>query len=154
MMKGRSGGGGRTQSTLSSTTSNSTRQYELNLFSNDRIRTIILTSSIWAVILGISIFTVIRFSSPANCSQNSLIKNALCGIGQVLTRFCSDQHEQIFISPSKSHSIQKKSISENVVKVKYTDIYADETCQRNGQCSNEQGYRVPDQCMEMTFFFF
>jgi hypothetical protein len=75
-MKGRGGGGGgRTQSTLSSTTSNSTRQYESNLFSNDRIRTIILTSSIWAVILGISIFTVIRFSSPANCSQNSLIKS-------------------------------------------------------------------------------
>jgi hypothetical protein len=122
-MKGRSGGGGRTQSTLSSTTSNSTRQYELNLFSNDRIRTIILTSSIWAVILGISIFTVIQFSSPANCSQNSLIKSkkrnflftlsnrnlfldALCGIGQVLTRFCSDQHEQIFISPSSLFDFQ------------------------------------------------
>ena len=46
----------------------------------------------------------------------------------------------------ESHSAQRKSTSESVVKVKYTDIYVDESCQRGGQCSHEQGYRIPDQC--------
>ena len=48
---------------------------------------------------------------------------------------------------SQSTNINKKTSNDNQqVKVKYRDIYADETCQRTGQCSNEQReYRIPDQ---------
>ena len=78
MMKRRGGGGGIQSSTGSpssrdGTTSN--RQYESTLLSNERTRTIIFTSSIWALILAISLFTAIRFSSPTNCSQSSLVKS-------------------------------------------------------------------------------
>lgn len=120
-MKRRGGGGGGTQSSTGivssrdGTTSNSNRQYELNLFSNEKARTIILTSCIWALILSLSLFLAIRYSSSTNCPQNHFIKStkknfflwktkiwfllsdALCGIGQVLSRFCSDS-EQIYIS--------------------------------------------------------
>jgi hypothetical protein len=81
MMKRRGGGGGGTQSSTGivssrdGTTSNSNRQYELNLFSNEKARTIILTSCIWALILSLSLFLAIRYSSSTNCPQNHFIKS-------------------------------------------------------------------------------
>lgn len=53
----------------------------------------------------------------------------------------------LFLIESQPSNIVKRSTNENIVKVKYTDIYADETCQRSGQCSYEEhGYQIPDQC--------
>jgi hypothetical protein len=78
MMKRRGGGGGVQSSTGSPSSRDATttnRQYESNPFSNERTRTIIVTSSIWALILAVSLFTAIRFSSPTNCSQSSLVKS-------------------------------------------------------------------------------
>jgi hypothetical protein len=146
----RRGGGGNQSSSSGMNSPNFNRQYDSNIFSNERFRTILLTSSVWVVILSISLFIAIRYYSSSNCPQNNLIQNAFCGIGQVLIRFCSDsyKYEQTFVSSPQSqpsHSV-KKSTHENIVKIKYTDIYADETCQRNGQCSDEErGYQIPDQ---------
>jgi hypothetical protein len=73
MMKRR--GGGVQPSSVNSSHSN--RQYESNLFSNERIRTILLTSSIWVIILSISLFAAIQYSSSKTCPENNLIKSNL-----------------------------------------------------------------------------
>lgn len=110
-------GGGSPSSLLSGTNSNSNsnRQYD----SNEKLKTILLTSSVWVLILSLALFFAIRFYSSPDCSQTSIIKSisiyfkekqfkrsafflkdAFCGIGQVLTRFCSDsyKYEQTFVS--------------------------------------------------------
>lgn len=131
--------------------SNYNRQYEANFLSNDRIRTIILTSTIWILIVSLGLFTLAKYNTSIECARNNLIKNAFCGIGQVFTRFCSDsyQFEQKYVRPSQDNQATnqiKKTNNENIVKIKYKDIYQDETCQRNGQCSNDDRiYQIPNQ---------
>jgi hypothetical protein len=47
------------------------------------------------------------------------------------------------IPPKK---IVEKS-NENIVKMKFNNIYDEETCEKNGQCSDgEETFVVPDQC--------
>ncbi|CAF1159350.1 unnamed protein product [Rotaria sp. Silwood1] len=162
-MTKRSGGG--TQSSSSSLigritsketmSPNQNRRIESKFFSHDRIHTIILTSLIWIIIiLSFFLFTN-QFNSSGQCAQDSLIKNALCGIGQVLTRFCTDsyQSEQIFIPTLKSQS--KSTIEnlpkENILKMKYNDVYEQETCQRNGECSDDELiFEIPDQFSQIN----
>ncbi|CAF1000536.1 unnamed protein product [Rotaria magnacalcarata] len=161
-MKKRSGGA--TQSSSSSSPSsftgrgfskdtmppNMNRRFESRMFSNERLQTIILTSLIWIIIVFIAVLVTFQYNSSNNCLQNSLLTSAFCNIGQVLTRFCSDSYqlEQSFTSSSKSHPtnfVQKPS-KENIVKIKFNDAYEEETCQKNGQCSNDdETFLVPDQ---------
>ena len=39
-------------------------------------------------------------------------------------------------------------INDGIVRVKFFDAYADETCERNGQCSSndERTFQIPNQC--------
>ena len=113
-MKRRGGGvGSQSSSTSSLTTSremSSNRQFETSFLSNDRVRTIFLTSSIWIIIVSLGLFTLTKYNSSAACAQNNLIKSiykklclitkdvlfvkdTFCGIGQFLTRFCSDSYQ-------------------------------------------------------------
>lgn len=122
MIKRRGGGGTPSSGNSSSrdgTTSN--RQSDWNFFSNDKLRTILITSAVWVLILSLTIFALTKYSSN-NCSENSYIKSktiqlisrwdlficvdALCGIGNVLTRFCSDTdyQEPVYQSPSSLFS--------------------------------------------------
>lgn len=72
MMKRRGGSsGGPQSSTLSGTNSTYNRQYD----SNEKQRTILITSAIWVLILSLSLFIAIRFYSSPNCSQTSIIKS-------------------------------------------------------------------------------
>ena len=49
-----------------------------NLFVHERIRTILLTSLVWSLILAISLFSTIRSYSSTECSQNNIIKSKIC----------------------------------------------------------------------------
>ncbi|CAF1248479.1 unnamed protein product [Rotaria sordida] len=160
-MKKRSGGGAQSSSSpspslISRITSketmspNSNRRFESRFFSHEKLHTIILTSLVWIIILLSILLIANQYNSSKHCSQYNLIKSAFCGIGQVLTRFCSDsyQPEQNVITSPKSQPKQfvENMVKENVVKIKFKDSYEQETCQSNGQCSNdEQLYQVPDQ---------
>ncbi len=77
-------GGGNNQSSQPSTgtyssretmPSHSNRQYIPNIFSPEKLRTILLTSLVWSFILAIAIFTTIQSYSSNDCSQNSIMKS-------------------------------------------------------------------------------
>jgi hypothetical protein len=75
----RRGGGGGTSSHQSSSSnsggiipSRMAHQYDSI---NERLRTIILTSLIWTLILSVTLFFTIRYYSTTNCPQNNLIKS-------------------------------------------------------------------------------
>ena len=79
-----------------------------------------------------------------------------CSVGQVLTRFCSDSYEfrdiqssllfidlrtcfQVHLSiESRSTNSLIDPSNENAVRMKFSDLYEEETCQRNGQCSSDE----------------
>jgi hypothetical protein len=150
-MRRKGGGGGGTQpsSSHSTGTYSSRDTMQSNISCNEPFRTIIITSFIWTLILAITLSATIQYYSSAKCSENSLVKKAFCGIGQVLTRFCSDsqQFEPIYNSPPKSHTKNsvEKSSKGNIPRVRFTDAYADETCQKNGICSrDQQTFHIPD----------
>ncbi len=74
-MMRRRGGGGNQSSSSGMNSPNYNRQYDSNIFSNERFRTILLTSSVWIVILSISLFIAIRYYSSPNCPQNNLVQS-------------------------------------------------------------------------------
>jgi hypothetical protein len=76
MMRRRGGGGIQSSSSGMNSSSNSNRQYD-SRFSNEKLRTIFLTSTVWVLILSLSLYTVIRSYSSPNCSQTNLIKSKI-----------------------------------------------------------------------------
>lgn len=60
--------------------------------------------------------------------------------------------ERIFVFVEDNHQatnqMKKSNADNNVVKIKYKDIYQSESCQRTGQCSNDDRvYRIPEQSL-------
>jgi len=76
-MMRRRGGGGTQSSNGMNSSSNLTRQYDLSRFSNEKLRIIFLTSTVWVLILSLSLYTAIRSYSSPNCSQTNLIKSKI-----------------------------------------------------------------------------
>jgi hypothetical protein len=68
-------GGGSTQPSLQPLReSMPSNRNESNIFSRNTIKTIIITSTVWAVILSIALYGAMRQFSSSNCSQNDLIR--------------------------------------------------------------------------------